>query len=197
VRLHLAEEKQTNSEEVELEEEDEELDEGLSEVEDEPLLVRREFSIPKKIKITSVIIAVVVYLILGSAMLTLAIYYFVNPPEDTSTYFKVFAIFMALSGGFLLVQFPILMGRTLNNRLVLGNNIVKLRNVFNWKSVRWQDVQEVLIREKFKRGSETNEFVKVDIIRFRTISQGIHFMADSYPTEDAEQMISSIKAVFE
>ncbi|MHA1220274.1 MAG: hypothetical protein ACTSQB_00930, partial [Candidatus Heimdallarchaeota archaeon] len=32
---------------------------------------------------------------------------------------------------------------------------------------------------------------------FRTISQGIHFMADSYPTEDAEQMISSIKAVFE
>ena len=73
-----------------------EIDEELEYV---PL--RKDFTLPRKIKITKLIITLVINFLIGGLSFSMAIVWFVNPPEVT-TFYRVFAIFLLIFGGVLL-----------------------------------------------------------------------------------------------
>lgn len=177
-------------EEIELEGKDELEDEE----EDEPL--RTDFSLPRKIKITKLIISLVINLLIGGVSFSMSIVWFVNPPE-INTFYRVFASFLLIFGGILLIQFPLSLGRTLNTRLILGKKSVSYRNTFFWNKVEWADVQDILIQQKLTRDLAENELIGIGIVRFRTVTKGYIFIGDTYPVYDAEGIIQSIKEVFE
>lgn len=177
-------------EQLELAEEPE-IDEEL---EDVPL--RRDFTLPRKIKITKLIISIVINFLIGGAQFSMAIVWFVNPPEVT-TFYRVFASFLLIFGGILLIQFPLSLGRTLNTRLILGKKSVSYRNTFFWNKVSWLDVQDVLIQQKMTKDLAENELVGIGIVRFRTVTKGHIFIGDTYPVLDAEEIIQAIRDAFE
>lgn len=173
------------------------LNEKKEENEDfEDLPLRYNYSIPRKIKRIKIIIAVMINFVIGGMMTALAIYYFVNPPEENTMYWRIFGIFLVLFGGFLLIQFPMVFLRTINSNLKLEGKNVFVRNVLNWKALPWDDIQEIYMREKLTKELDKNELIAIDIIRFRTVNNSIHFFTDSYPSIDAEQMKKSLKEIF-
>lgn len=191
---NLSEKDSSIEEEKTLNEEKEEEDEEEEEIEELP--IKYNYSIPKKIKRVKISIAVIINFVIGGMMTALAIYYFIKPPEENTTYWRIFGVFLILFGGFLLIQFPMVMMRTINSSLKLEGKNVYVRNVLNWKALPWGDIQEIYLREKLTREIDKNELVAIDIIRFRTINNSIHYFADSYPTLDAEQMKKSLKEIF-
>lgn len=168
-----------------------EIDEELDYV---PL--RKDFTLPRKIKITKLIISLVINFLIGGLSFSMAIVWFVNPPEVT-TFYRVFAIFLLIFGGVLLIQFPLSLGRTLNTRLILGKKSVSLRNSFFWNTVSWTDVQDILIQQKMTKDLADNELTGIGIIRFRTVTKGYIFIGDTYPVFDVEEMIQAIKEAYE
>ena len=171
----------------------EELEE-IQEDESEPL--QTDFTLPRKIKITKLIISLVINILIGGTSFALAIVWFVNPPEVTATW-RVFASFLALFGGILLIQFPISLARTFNTRLILGKNSIRFRNSFFWNQVKWADIQDILIQQKLTRDLAENELVGIGIVRFRTVTKGYIFIGDTYPVYEAEGIIESTKEIFE
>ncbi len=163
---------------------------------DEPVQLRRDFSIPKNIKLTKIIIAIVINFLIGGAMFALSIVYYIIHPVE-SVYLMVFALFMTIIGGALLIQFPFAFSKALNSQLILGEKSVKFRNTFSWTRIPWIDVEEVLITEKLTKELDSNEIIAVDLIRFRTISKGHYFMGESYPIEEAIQIKESILETFQ
>ncbi|NHJ31430.1 MAG: hypothetical protein FK732_01075 [Asgard group archaeon] len=174
--------------------EKEEKQEGIEEIEDAPL--RTDFSLPRKIKTTKLIISFVINFLIGGTSFSMAIIWFVNPPE-VNAFYRVFAIFLLIFGGALLIQFPHSLVRTLNSRLILGKNSVSYRNSFFWNKVAWKDIQDVLIQQKLTKDLAENELVGIGIVRFRTVTKGHIFIGDTYPVFDAEEIIQSIKEVFD
>ncbi len=168
-----------------------EIDEELEYV---PL--RKDFTLPRKIKVTKLIISFVINFLIGGLSFSMAIVWFVNPPEVT-TFYRVFAAFLLIFGGILLIQFPLSLGRTLNTRLILGKKSVSYRNTFFWNKVSWADVQDILIQQKMTKDLAENELVGIGIIRFRSVTKGYIFIGDTYPVLDAEEMIQAIKEAFE
>ncbi len=168
-----------------------EIDEELEYV---PL--RKDFTLPRKIKVTKLIISLVINFLIGGLSFSMAIVWFVNPPEVT-TFYRVFAAFLLIFGGILLIQFPLSLGRTLNTRLILGKKSVSYRNTFFWNKVSWADVQDILIQQKMTKDLAENELVGIGIIRFRSVTKGYIFIGDTYPVLDAEEMIQAIKEAFE
>ena len=168
-----------------------EIDEELEYV---PL--RKDFSLPRKIKITKLIITLVINFLIGGLSFSMAIVWFVNPPEVT-TFYRVFAIFLLIFGGVLIIQFPLSLGRILNTRLILGKKSVSLRNTFFWNTVSWSDVQDILIQQKMTKDLADNELIGIGIVRFRTVTKGYIFIGDTYPVFDAEEMIQAIKEAYE
>lgn len=168
-----------------------EIDEELEYV---PL--RKDFTLHRKIKVTKLIISLVINFLIGGLSFSMAIVWFVNPPEVT-TFYRVFAAFLLIFGGILLIQFPLSLGRTLNTRLILGKKSVSYRNTFFWNKVSWADVQDILIQQKMTKDLAENELVGIGIIRFRSVTKGYIFIGDTYPVLDAEEMIQAIKEAFE
>lgn len=168
-----------------------EIDEELEYV---PL--RKDFTLPRKIKVTKLIISLVINFLIGGSSFSMAIVWFVNPPEVT-TFYRVFAAFLLIFGGILLIQFPLSLGRTLNTRLILGKKSVSYRNTFFWNKVSWADVQDILIQQKMTKDLAENELIGLGIIRFRSVTKGYIFIGDTYPVLDAEEMIQAIKETFE
>lgn len=164
------------------------------ELEDVPL--RTDFTLPRKIKITKLIISIVINFLIGGTQFSMAIVWFVNPPE-VNTFYRVFASFLLIFGGILLIQFPLSLGRTLNTRLILGKKSVSYRNTFFWNKVSWLDVQDVLIQQKMTKDLAENELVGIGIVRFRTVTKGHIFIGDTYPVLDAEEIIQAIRDAFE
>lgn len=164
--------------------------------ESEYVPLRKDFTLPRKIKVTKLIITLVINFLIGGLSFSMAIVWFVNPPEVT-TFYRVFAIFLVIFGGALLIQFPISLGRTLNTRLILGKKSVSLRNSFFWNTVSWTDVQDVLIQQKMTKDLADNELIGVGIVRFRTVTKGYIFIGDTYPVFDVEEMIQAIKEAYE
>ena len=168
-----------------------EIDEELEYV---PL--RKDFTLPRKIKVTKLIISFVINFLIGGLSFSMAIVWFVNPPEVT-TFYRVFAAFLLIFGGILLIQFPLSLGRTLNTRLILSKKSVSYRNTFFWNKVSWADVQDILIQQKMTKDLAENELVGIGIIRFRSVTKGYIFIGDTYPVLDAEEIIQAIKEAFE
>ena len=164
--------------------------------ESEYVPLRKDFTLPRKIKVTKLIITLVINFLIGGLSFSMAIVWFVNPPEVT-TFYRVFAIFLVIFGGVLLIQFPISLGRTLNTRLILGKKSVSLRNSFFWNTVSWTDVQDVLIQQKMTKDLADNELIGIGIVRFRTVTKGYIFIGDTYPVFDVEEMIQAIKEAYE
>jgi len=158
---------------------------------------RTDFSLPPKIKRIKIIIAVVTNFLLGGVTTSMAIYFFIKPQVENTTYNVVLAVFMLLFGGILFIQFPLIMARTINSRLILSGERIYLRNAFTWKSVPWVEVEEILAREKLSKDLAESELLGVDLIRFRTLTAGIHFLAENYPAEDADEMLLAIARTFE
>ncbi|MBK5114410.1 MAG: hypothetical protein KGD59_15225 [Candidatus Heimdallarchaeota archaeon] len=180
-----------SQEKIELEEE-----ELAVEEEEEDVPLRTDFTLPRKIKITKLIISLVINFLIGGVSFSMSIVWFVNPPE-INTFYRVFASFLLIFGGILLFQFPLSLGRTLNTRLILGKKSVSYRNTFFWNKVSWADVQDILIQQKLTRDLAENELVGIGIVRFRTVTKGYIFIGDTYPVIVAEEIIQSIKEVFE
>ena len=157
---------------------------------------RKDFTLPRKIKVTKLIISLVINFLIGGLSFSMAIVWFVNPPEVT-TFYRVFAAFLLIFGGILLIQFPLSLGRTLNTRLILGKKSVSYRNTFFWNKVSWADVQDILIQQKMTKDLAENELVGIGIIRFRSVTKGYIFIGDTYPVLDAEEIIQAIKEAFE
>ncbi|MBN1329704.1 MAG: hypothetical protein JXA54_09550 [Candidatus Heimdallarchaeota archaeon] len=185
-----------NEKDVLIDEEYSKEDDLYEEEEIDDLPLKYNYSIPRKIKRIKIIIAVVINFLIGGMMTTLAIYYFINPPEDNTLYWRIFGVFLLLFGGLLLLQFPLAILRPINSCLKLEGKNIFVRNVLNWKTLPWEDIQEIYLREKLTKELDNNELIAIDIIRFRTINNSIHFFADSYPTIDAEQMKKSLKEIF-
>lgn len=164
--------------------------------ESEYVPLRKDFTLPRKIKVTKLIITLVINFLIGGLSFSMAIVWFVNPPEVT-TFYRVFAIFLVIFGGVLLIQFPISLGRILNTRLILGKKSVSLRNSFFWNTVSWTDVQDVLIQQKMTKDLADNELIGIGIVRFRTVTKGYIFIGDTYPVFDVEEMIQAIKEAYE
>jgi len=172
--------------------------EDKSEIEEELEYVplRKDFALPRKIKITKLIISLVINFLIGGLSFSMAIVWFVNPPEVT-TFYRVFASFLLIFGGVLLIQFPLSLGRTLNTRLILGKKSVSFKNSFFWNTVSWSDIQDILIQQKMTKDLAENELIGIGIVRFRTVTKGYIFIGDTYPVFDAEEIIQAIKEAFE
>ncbi|MHA1530530.1 MAG: hypothetical protein ACTSR6_00855 [Candidatus Heimdallarchaeota archaeon] len=177
-------------EQVELENKPE-IDEELEYV---PL--RTDFTLSRKIKVTKLIISLVINFLIGGLSFSMAIVWFVNPPEVT-IFYRVFASFLLIFGGILVIQFPISLARTFNTRLILDKKSISYRNSFFWNKVSWLDVQDILIQQKMTKDLAENELVGIGIVRFRTVTKGHIFIGDTYPVLDAEEIIQSIKEAFE
>jgi hypothetical protein len=177
-------------------EEIEEAQEITEELDEEVEPLRTNFTLPRKIKVTKLIISLVLNVLIGGTSFALAIVWFVNPPEVTVTW-KVFAWFLVIFGVVLLGQFPIALVRTFNTRLILGKNTIRYRNSFFWNQVKWADIQDILIQQKLTRDLAENELVGIGIVRFRTVTKGYIFIGDTYPVHEAEGIIQSTKEVFE
>ena len=54
-----------------------------------------------------------------------------------------------------------------------------------------------MIQQKLTKDLAENELVGIGIVRFRTVTKGYIFIGDTYPVFDAEEIIQSIKEVFE
>ena len=157
---------------------------------------KQKFTIPKKIRVTKLIIAIIINFVIGGAMLVFAIYYYIDP-YDVNTYLLVFSVFMLIVGALLFLQFPIILIRTYNSLLIVNEKEVIVRNTLNKVKVNWSDIQDVLIRERLTKELGSNELVGLSIIRFRTVTKGIIFIGDNYPAEDSEEIIDSLKKYFE
>ncbi|NHJ85313.1 MAG: hypothetical protein FK734_07610 [Asgard group archaeon] len=155
----------------------------------------REFILPKKIRLVKVLIAIIINFIIAAVALSISIYYFIDPPIDKG-YIKAIAVFLILFGAYLLIQFPIIMIRTLNSKLILGEEIIKVRNAFNWKIVYWKDLQEILITEKLTKDLADTDIIGIGLVRFRTVTKNIYFDGDSYPIYNAELIIDSCRKAF-
>ncbi|MCF2143148.1 MAG: hypothetical protein K9W42_05560 [Candidatus Heimdallarchaeota archaeon] len=158
---------------------------------------RTDFSLPIKIKRIKILIAIVINLILGGVTTSMGIYFFVKPQVNNTTYNVIFAIFMLLFGGIIFLKFPFVMARTINSQLILSGEEIKLRNAFSWKKVPWREVEEILAREKLSKDIAEGELLGVDLIRFRTVTTSIHFLAENYPAADADEMLLAIARTFE
>ncbi len=158
--------------------------------------LRKDFTLPRKIKVTKLIISLVINFLIGGLSFSMAIVWFVNPPEVT-TFYRVFASFLLIFGGILLIQFPLSLGRTLNTRLILGKKSVSFKNSFFWNTVSWSDIQDILIQQKMTKDLAENELIGIGIVRFRTVTKGYIFIGDTYPVFDAEEIIQAIKEAFE
>ncbi|NHJ48855.1 MAG: hypothetical protein FK733_13810 [Asgard group archaeon] len=173
------------------------IDEDISESEDEfdSEEIQRIYTIPRKIKIARIINAVVINFILGGVLISLAIYFFINPWEDT-IYIKVLAGFVLAFGVLIFAQFPFSLTRTFNSKLDLGLENVTARNTFQAKSLSWNEIQDVLVRVKLKQDINSNELVGIDLIRFRALHETIFFLGDNYPKEEALQILFSVSEAF-
>ena len=171
--------------------------EELPTEEQEDITHRKDFRLPKKIRLIKLAICIIINIIMGGVMIALGIVYFVTPVIESSLYYSLFAAFMILVGVFLFGQSPLVVARTVNSRLILGEKKVKIRNAFRWKVVKWDDIQEVLIRQKLTKKLDANDLIGIDIVRFRTVAGGTHFLADNFPVDDAEEIIKSIVESFE
>lgn len=157
--------------------------------------LRRDFTIPKDIKITKIIIAVVINLLIGGTMFALSIVYY-SVRQDNSLYLMFFAVFMTIVGGALLAQFPFAFFKAVKSQLILGEKSIRFRNNFTWTKIPWEDIEEVLITEKLTKELDSADFIGIDLIRFRTIAKRHYFLGESYPIEDAEEIKASILEAF-
>ncbi|NHK29863.1 MAG: hypothetical protein FK730_00835 [Asgard group archaeon] len=163
------------------------------EMTDEPL--RRFFVLPRKIKVVKTVLAFLINFLLGGASIGLAIYFFINPWED-STYIKVLAAFLLIFGASIFLQFPFTLARTFLAHLDLGEKVITSRNSFRINKMKWDDVQDILIREKLTRDMSSTEIIGLDLVRFRSVTNAIYFLGDNYPKDEVMEIISSIKKAF-
>jgi hypothetical protein len=175
----------------------EDLDTEQTEVEEEITdeTLKRFFVLPRKIKTVKAVLAFVINFLLGGVSIGLAIYFFINPWED-STYSKILGAFLLIFGASIFLQFPFTMARTFLAHLDLGEKVITSRNSFRINKMNWDDVQDILIREKLTRDMSSNEIIGLDLVRFRSVTKAIFFLGDNYPKEDAMEIVSSIKKAF-
>lgn len=175
----------------------EKLDSKQTDIEEEleEKILQRYFVLPRNIRVLKTIIAFVINFILGGASFGLAIYFFINPWED-STYIKIMGAFLLIFGASILLQFPFALARTFLSHLNLGKKTITTRNSFRIKEMKWDDVQDILIRVKLSRDLTSNELIGLDLVRFRSVTNAIFFLGDNFPKEDAIEIISSIKNTF-
>jgi hypothetical protein len=157
--------------------------------------IQRIYAIPRRIKIVRIINAIVVNFILGGVLIGLSIYFFIEPWED-STYIKVLAAFVLIFGVLIFAQFPFSLARTINSKLDLGLKDVVIRNSFRTHSMSWNEIQDILVRVKLKRDFNSNEMVGIDMVRFRALHDTMFFLGDSYPKEEAMEILYSVSEAF-
>lgn len=161
----------------------------------EETAVQRYFVLPRNIRTTKAIIAIVINFIIGGVSFGLAIYFFIKPWED-SLYSKILASLLLIFGSATLLQFPFAIARTFLSYLNLGEKTITLRNSFRIKEMKWDEIQDILIRTKLSRDMASNELIGLDLIRFRSVTDAIFFLGDNYPKEDAFEIISSVIDTF-
>ncbi len=156
---------------------------------------RTKITIPKKIKRMRIFIAIA-QVITGILMTVFSILYFINPIDETARLVAL-GILLLIVGVGLIIAFPISLSRPINSCLELGTKNVNMRNLFRWKSFKWENIQEVMITERLSNDPNINKPVGLGLIRFRTVSENGYYFADSFTKDDVKILEDSIYHAFE
>jgi len=156
---------------------------------------KTKITLPKKIKRVRIFIAII-QLITGILMTVFAIWYFIDPIDETARLVAL-GILLLIVGIGLIIAFPFSISRPINSCLELGPKKASFRNLFRWKSFKWEDIQEVMITERLSNDPNVNKPVGLGLIRFRTVSENGYFFADSYPKTEVKIVEDSIFHAFE
>ncbi|MBD3189373.1 MAG: hypothetical protein GF308_01955 [Candidatus Heimdallarchaeota archaeon] len=156
---------------------------------------RRSFSLPKNIKRVEIVKALG-ELVTGGGMITVAVLFIAGIMDFQRTWGWIISVLLVLFGGFLVILFPIDLGKAINSKLILGEKSVHLRNTFQWQEIPWDNLQEIMIRERLSSNPQSNKSIGIRMIRFRTVKEGYLFLAESYPIEHITQMKESLKSAF-
>lgn len=156
---------------------------------------RKSFSLPKNIKLVEIIKALG-ELVTGGGMITVAVLFIAGVMTFQRTWGWIISVMLILFGGFLVILFPIDLGKAINSKLLLGEEAVHLRNTFQWQDIPWDDLQEIMIREKLSSDPQSNKSIGIRMIRFRTVKEGHLFLAESYPIDDITQMKEALKTAY-